>query len=184
VLPSTWAFYTISRFSWSSAQVGYSLAWVGVIMAVAQGLLTRVLIPWLGGERRAALAGMAAAILAYLGYAFVTRGWMMYVVSLTTFIFALTYPSLNALASRQTPANAQGELQGAVACLLSLAAIAGPTLFTQIFSYFSSAAAPVYFPGAAFATAAVLTLGAAALFLRALRFAPVVHTLPATAGES
>ena len=78
MLPSIWAFYTISKFNWTSAQVGYSLAWVGVVMAIAQGLLTRVLIPWLGGERRAALAGMAAAVVAYLGYAFATQGWMMY----------------------------------------------------------------------------------------------------------
>ena len=40
VLPSTWAFYTISKFHWTSAQVGYSLAFVGLVMAVAQGVLT------------------------------------------------------------------------------------------------------------------------------------------------
>ena len=172
VLPSTWAFYTISKFHWTSAEVGYSLAWVGLLMAVAQGVLTRVLIPWIGGERRAALAGMAAAIVAYLGYALVPHGWMMYVVSLSTFIFALTYPSMNALASQQIPANAQGELQGAVACLYSLSAIVGPPLMTQVFGYFSSRAAPVYFPGAAFLTAAGLTAGCATLFMRALRLAP------------
>src|SRR5215472_5595283 len=47
VLPSTWAYFTISQFHWSSAQVGYSLAYVGMLMAIAQGALTRVLIPWL-----------------------------------------------------------------------------------------------------------------------------------------
>src|SRR5262249_39822528 len=74
VLPSTWAFYTIYKFHWTSAQVGYSLAFVGLLMAVAQGVLTRVLIPWLGGERRAAITGMGAAFLAYIGYALATRG--------------------------------------------------------------------------------------------------------------
>jgi MFS transporter, DHA1 family, tetracycline resistance protein len=177
VLPSTWAFYTISKFHWSSAEVGYSLAWVGLVMAVAQGALTRVLIPWIGGERRAALAGMAAALIAYVGYAVVSAGWMMYVVSLTTFVFALSYPSMNALASQQIPANAQGELQGAVACLYSLSSIVGPPLMTQVFGYFSARTAPVYFPGAAFLTAALLTAACAALFLRALRLAP----LPAAA---
>jgi MFS transporter, DHA1 family, tetracycline resistance protein len=172
VLPSTWAFYTISKFHWSSAQVGYSLAWVGLVMAFAQGALTRVLIPWLGGERRAALAGMAAALIAYLGYAFANQGWMMYVVALTTFIFALTYPSMNALASQRIAPNAQGELQGAVACLYSLSSIVGPPLMTQVFGYFSGAAAPVYFPGAAFLTAAALTLVSAALLVHALRQAP------------
>ncbi len=169
VLPSTWAFYTISKFHWRSAEVGYSLAWVGAVMAIAQGLLTRVLIPSLGGERRAALAGMASAVLAYVGYALATQGWMMYGVSLLTFVFALVYPSMNALASQQTPADAQGELQGAVASLYSLSAIIGPPLMTQVFGYFSSARAPIYLPGAAFLTAAALTLVCALLFVRALR---------------
>jgi len=182
VLPSTWAFYTISKFHWTSAQVGYSLAWVGLFMALAQGVLTRVLIPRLGGERRAALAGMAAAVLAYVGYAFATAGWMMYVVALTTFIFALAYPSMNALASQRIAANAQGELQGAIACLYSLSSIAGPPLMTQVFGYFSGASAPVNFPGAAFLVAAALTLAAAALLVRALRHAPErrpAHAAPA-----
>src|ERR1700751_5668835 len=169
VLPSTWAFYTIAKFHWTSAQVGASLAFVGLLMALAQGVLTRVLIPWLGGERRAALLGMGAALLAYIGYALVTQGWMMYAVGLTTFFFALTYPSMNALASQQIPANAQGELQGAVASLYSLSAIIGPPLLTQIFSRFSDPAGAVYFPGAAFLSAAGLTLICAVLFLRALR---------------
>ena len=172
VLPSTWAFYAISKFRWTAAEVGYSLVFVGAVMAISQGLLARVLIPWLGGEQRAALAGMASAVLAYVGYAVITEGWMMYVVALTTFMFALTYPSMNALASQQIPADAQGELQGAVACLYSASAIIGPPLMTQVFAWFSGPSAPVYFPGAAFLTAAALTIASAALLLRALRRAP------------
>ncbi|HWW33310.1 MAG TPA: TCR/Tet family MFS transporter [Steroidobacteraceae bacterium] len=180
VLPSTWAFYTISKFRWTSAQVGYSLAFVGTVMAISQGALTRVLIPWLGGERRAASAGMTAAVIAYLGYALVPEGWMMYVVSLTTFVFALTYPSMNALASRQIPANAQGELQGAVASLYSLSSIIGPPLMTQVFGYFSREGGAVHFPGAAFLTAALLTMACGALFTKAMRLAPQ----PPTAASS
>ena len=117
---------------------------------------------------------MAAAVIAYLGYAFAAQGWMMYVVlAQSTFIFALTYPSMNALASQQIPANAQGELQGAVACLYSLSSIFGPPLMTQIFGYFSSARA-----AGAFSRRAVPRRGAAdrgsagALFAKALRLAP------------
>jgi len=40
---------------------------------------------------------------------------------------------MNALASQQIPANAQGELQGAVACVYSLSAIFGPPLMTLVF---------------------------------------------------
>ncbi|MBS0365467.1 MAG: TCR/Tet family MFS transporter [Proteobacteria bacterium] len=172
VLPSIWAFYTIERYHWSTQQVGYSLAFVGVLMAVAQGLLSRFMIGWLGGERRAAFAGMVAGLLTYLGYALASEGWMIYVVSLGTLLFAFTYPSVNALASQQIPADAQGELQGAVACLYSLSAILGPPLMTQVFGSFAAPAARWYFPGAPFVTAALLTLACMLLFAHALRRAP------------
>jgi MFS transporter, DHA1 family, tetracycline resistance protein len=172
VLPSIWAFYTISKFQWTSAQVGYSLAFVGLVMAFAQGVLTRSLIPRLGGERPAAAVGMAFAILAYVGYAFATQGWMMYVVSASSMFFAMTYPSLNALMSQQIPHDAQGELQGAVASVYSLSAILGPPLMTQVFGLFSRTAARIYFPGAPFLAAALLTLASAALFARAMRLSP------------
>jgi MFS transporter, DHA1 family, tetracycline resistance protein len=186
VLPSTWAFYTIAKFHWTTAEVGGSLAFVGLIMAVSQGLLTRVLIPWLGGERRAALAGMAAAVLAYLGYAFATQGWMMYVVGLTTAVFALTYPAMNALASQRIPANAQGELQGAVASLYGLSSILGPPLMTEVFGYFSAPAARVHFPGAAFLTAGAFTVACAALFAKAAApvAPPAVASMASTASGS
>jgi MFS transporter, DHA1 family, tetracycline resistance protein len=174
VLPSIWAFYTMSKFRWTSAQIGYSLAFVGLVMAFAQGVLTRALIPRLGGERSAAAVGMAFAFLAYVGYAFATQGWMMYVVSATSMFFAMTYPSLNALMSQQIPHNAQGELQGAVASVYSLSAIVGPPLMTQVFGLFSSTAAPVYFPGAPFLAAALLTLVSGALFARAMRLSPLI----------
>ena len=140
-------------------------------MAIAQGVLTRWLIPLLGGERRAAAVGMLAALLAYLGYGFAPVGWMMYVVSLTTLIFALAYPSMNAVMSQQIPPNAQGELQGAIASVYSLSSIIGPPLMTQVFGYFSSSAAPVYFPGAAFLAAAVLTAACGLLYAYAVRVA-------------
>lgn len=179
VLPSTWAFYTIAKFHWTSAEVGGSLAFVGLVMALAQAVLTRVLIRRLGGERPAALAGMAAAVLAYLGYAFATEGWMMYVVGLTTAVFALTYPSMNALASQRVPANAQGELQGAIASIYGLSSIVGPPLMTELFGYFSAPAARVYFPGAAFVAAALLTACCAILFAKAMAIRPVQSTLGA-----
>ena len=55
VLPSVWSFYTILKFGWSTAEVGYSLAAAGIVMVTAQGVLSRRLIPRLGGDRNAAL---------------------------------------------------------------------------------------------------------------------------------
>src|SRR2546422_223301 len=170
VLPSTWAFYTMLKFRWSEAAVGASLAFVGTIMAVGQGVLTRVIIPRLG-ERRTAIAGLVCGSAGYLGYAFATRGWMMYAWMLTWLFAGLVYPSMNANMSRQIPANAQGELQGGVACLFSVSSIVGPPLMTQLFGRFSADQASLRFPGAAFVCAALLTVGSLLLFLQAIRSA-------------
>ena len=165
VLPSTWSFYTMLKFGWSETQVGASLAFVGVVMATSTGLLTRALVPRLT-ERRAALLGMLSGTTGYLGYAFATRGWMMYALLLSWLFAGLVYPSLNAIMSRQIPPDAQGELQGGLASLASVSAIVGPPLMTHLFGRFSAADAPVHFPGAAFACAALLTMAAVLLFLR------------------
>jgi DHA1 family tetracycline resistance protein-like MFS transporter len=168
-LPGTWAYYAIYKFGWSEAAVGASLAAVGIIMAISQAFLSRTLIPRLG-ERRATAIGFAVAIGVYAAYAFATQGWMVYVAMIPWLIAALAYPSLNAIMSQQVPASAQGELQGGVASLYSLSSIAGPLMMTQLFGYFSSAAAPVHFPGAAFLCAALLTCASLLLFLQAIGF--------------
>ncbi len=184
VFPTTWSFYTMLRFGWSEAAVGYSLAFVGVIMAIGQGVLTRVLIPRLGGERRAALVGLVLGTAAYLGYALATRGWMMYAWMLTFFFVGLVYPSLNALMSRQVPASAQGELQGGIASLYSLSSIVGPPLLTQLLGYFSSPQAPVHVPGAAFLAAAALSTSCIVLLARTTRASALGAPGPAIASAA
>jgi MFS transporter, DHA1 family, tetracycline resistance protein len=178
VLPSTWAFYTMLRFDWSEAAVGASLAASGIIMAISQGGLTRVLIPRLGGEQRAALVGLLSGAAVYTCYAFAPHGWVMYIGILGWGLAALSWPSLNALMSQQIPPNAQGELQGGLASLSSLTAVLGPPLMTQLFSKFSDPAGAVHFPGAPFLAAALLALASAVILLqvskppRQVAFAP------------
>jgi DHA1 family tetracycline resistance protein-like MFS transporter len=163
VLPSTWAFYTMYRFNWSSALVGYSLAAAGIVMAVSQAGLTRVLIPKLGGEQRAALVGLLSGAAVYTCYAFAPHAWVLYLGILGWGMAALSWPSLNALMSQQVPPDAQGELQGALASLSSVTAILGPPLMTQLFGTFSDPGAPVHFPGAPFLAAALLALASAVI---------------------
>jgi MFS transporter, DHA1 family, tetracycline resistance protein len=163
VLPSVWAFYTMLKFNWSEAAVGYSLAAAGVVMAVSQGGLTRVLIPKLGGEQRAALVGLLSGAAVYCCYAFAPHGWMMYIGLFFWGLAAMSWPSLNALMSQQVAPDAQGELQGGLASLSSVAAILGPPLFTQLFGRFSDPGAAVHFPGAPFVAAALLALASATI---------------------
>jgi MFS transporter, DHA1 family, tetracycline resistance protein len=168
VLPSMWSYYTMYRFRWTPAEVGWSLAATGLVMAVSQGLLTRWLVPRLGGERPAALLAMWLGASIYLMYAFATVGWLMYVGTLGWLIVAFTWPSINAIMSRQIPADAQGELQGGMASLASINSVLGPLVMTQAFGLFTSGSVP-RFPGAPFLIAAVLSASSAVLLAQATR---------------
>lgn len=165
VLQGSWSFYTIYRFDWTPAMVGLSLAAVGLTAAIVQGGLVRIIIPKIG-ERRAVMLGMCSGLAGYLVYAFAGQGWMMYAGIAVAAFSGLAYPSMNALMSQQVDPNAQGELQGAVSSLLSLATIIGPPMMTQLFAYFSGPGAPVHLPGAAFLMAAALTVASLLLFRR------------------
>ncbi len=165
-LQGTWSFYVAYRFNWSPAWIGASLAAVGLSSAVVQGGLTRVIIPKLG-ERRTILLGLVSGIGGFLIYGLASQGWMMFAGIAVAALSGLTYPSMNGLMSGRVEANAQGELQGAVSSLLSLATIIGPLAMTQAFAFFTSPKAPVHLPGAAFFLAVVLALGSLAIVLRA-----------------
>jgi DHA1 family tetracycline resistance protein-like MFS transporter len=178
VMPATWTFYTKYRFGWSEAMIGASLALAGVVMAVSQASLLRVLVPRIG-ERRAALLGIAVAAVGYAGYGNATDGWMMFAWLPTWFFGAMVMPSTNALMSRRVEANAQGELQGAVACLYSLSSIAGPPLMTQLFGRFTSPSAPVQLPGVAFFAATSLAIMSWMIYWSTTRATVVpAHTAP------
>ena len=162
-LPSTWTYYTMLKFHWGPGDVALSLVAVGVLTALSFGVLPRLLVPRLG-ETRAVFVGLFAAAIAYLGYAFaptpmVLYGWMV--------IFALGgvgTPALNAILSHLVPQDEQGELQGAIASIGSLTSIVSPVAMTSLFAWFTSAAAPVYFPGASFLAASLAELTALSLF--------------------
>ena len=85
-----------------------------------------------------------------------TEGWMLYAIIPFTGLGALITPAMTALMSRRVPADAQGELQGALAAVLGVTLIISPVLMTQIFGYFTNESAPVRLPGAPFLGAAVL----------------------------
>jgi MFS transporter, DHA1 family, tetracycline resistance protein len=163
VMPSTWAFYTKFRFAWSEATIGASLAAVGVVMASSQAIVMRLVVPRLG-ERRSALIGIVAGTIGYAGWGLATASWLMFAWLLTWLFGAIVMPTTNALMSHRVSPDAQGELQGAVASLLSLSAIIGPPIMTQLFASFTAPESSPHVPGAAFFAAAVIAVGSFVMF--------------------
>jgi DHA1 family tetracycline resistance protein-like MFS transporter len=161
----TWVLFTSYRFNWSTTQTGFSLAMVGVMFVVGQGGLVRVLVPKLG-ERRAIVMGLAVSAVVTTLYGLVPQGWMIYpVMVLATFGWTIAQPAVQALMSRAVPPDEQVCLQG-VASMLNLTSIFGPPIWTGLFGYFVSPAAPVIVPGAAFFGASLVFLAAFALAVR------------------
>lgn len=171
VMPATWSFYTKLRFGWSEAMIGASLALAGLIMVISQMVFLRFLAPRLGA-RRSALLGILVAAVGYVGYGLATEGWMMLAWLGSWFLGATVMPNANALMSQRIPPDAQGELQGAVASLFSLAAIIGPVVMTQLFGHFSEPDARPHLPGAAFFMAAALAAGCFWVFWASTRERP------------
>ncbi len=163
-LPSTWTYYTIEKFSWSESQIGLSLGFAGVFMILVQAFLIRWAIPAFGAYK-AGVIGMLAIIIGFCGYAFSTQGWQMYPWLAVASISGFVTPALQSIMTAQIPANAQGELQGALSSLNSITAIIGPVMMTQLFAFFTGAGAPIYFPGISFFTAAVLSLLCLVIFV-------------------
>jgi DHA1 family tetracycline resistance protein-like MFS transporter len=155
-LPSTWTWMTMAKFGWGEREMGISLAVLGLGTAVVQGGLVGIFTRKLG-EFRSALIGLSAGSVGFMGYALSTEPWMLFASVPVACLIGLTMPSIRAMLSRQVPANAQGELQGAIAGIVSFTALVTPFTMTHLFSFSME---QMQFPGAPFvAAAASLVLG-------------------------
>jgi len=161
--PAVFSYYVMFKFHWTPQLVGYALMAVGALMAVVYGGLVRLVIPKIG-ETAAVYLGLISGAMGFAGYAFATKSWEMFAWMVPFALMGFVMPALNAIMSKMVGPTEQGELQGALACIGSLTSIAAPPLLTNLFAYFSSGRAPVYFPGAAFFAASVFLVLAALVF--------------------
>jgi len=162
-LPSTWAWMTMAKFDWAERDIGISLAVLGLGTAVVQGGLVGLFTRRLG-ERRTALIGLTLGGVGFIGYGLATTPTMLFASVPLACLIGLTMPSIRAILSRQVPANAQGELQGAIAGIVSFTAIVTPFTMTHLFS--AATTGSMNLPGAPFLAAAVSLLAGALVFSR------------------
>lgn len=164
---STWTFYTMEKFKWDEKMVGYSLGFVGIMIALVQGVLIRIIIPKLG-QKRSIYFGLGLYAIGFICFAFATKGWMMFAFVIPFSLGGICGPALQGVMTGQVPPNEQGELQGALTSLISVTSIFGPLMMTHLFSYFTSKNSPIYFPGASFLMGAFLTLLSVVFAMRSL----------------
>ena len=139
-LETVWVLYTGYRFGWDETTNGLSLAMVGAMAILVQGVLVKPFIKRFG-ERRTIFIGLVAATLAFLGYGLAYEGWMMFVVIIFGGLGGISGPAIQGLIAGTVAAHDQGKIQGAITSLMSLTSILAPLIFAAgLFSYFTSPA--------------------------------------------
>ncbi|MBL3561579.1 TCR/Tet family MFS transporter [Rhodovulum sulfidophilum] len=173
IYPAIWAYFTQYRFGWSTGTVGISLAMFGIGVAIVQGGLIRVVLRVMG-ERVAVWYGLGYNFMAFLAIGLIGNGSVVLVLTPMIALGAVVTPALLGMMSKAADDNQQGELQGMVSSLRSVAMIASPLVMTQTFFLFSRPDAPLHLPGAPFLLAAGVMVVCALVF--ALRRAATSDT--------
>src|SRR5213595_1897741 len=130
-----WALYAIYRFNWSQGMIGASLAIVGIFTAAISGGLTGRIVAWLG-ERRTLYIGQFFGAVGMV-IAGLARTSAVYVASIPIIsMWNISFPAAQGMMTHRVSEREQGELQGAIGSLRSIAFVIGPFLFSWTFAWF------------------------------------------------
>lgn len=136
-LQSTWSYYTMYKFNWTMADVGYSLAVVGIMVAAVQGGLVGIVVKTLG-ERRTVVVGFMLWLTGMAAFAIAPTGILVMAACIPYVLGGVASPTIAGIMSNQVPETDQGELQGSLTSLMSVSSIIGPFLMTLLFAMFTS----------------------------------------------
>ncbi len=154
-----WALYAIYRFAWDPWSIAKSLFVVGVCTAVISGGLTGRIVAWLG-ERRTLYIGQFFGALGML-IAGLARNGAMYVASIPVIsMWNISFPAAQGIMTHHVSEREQGELQGAISSLRSIAFVIGPFLFSWTFAWFIDPRHSFHVPAAGYYLAAALLFAA------------------------
>ena len=165
---SNWSYFNIEKFKWTPKMIGISLAVVGVLVSLVQGVLVRFVNPKIGNEK-SVYVGLGLYTIGLVLFGLASQSWMMFVFLIPYCLGGISGPGLQAIISGSVPANEQGELQGSLTSIISITSIVGPLVMSNLFAFFTGPIAPFYFPGAPFMLAAVLMLLSCFFAYKALR---------------
>lgn len=127
MLYTSWVLYNTFKFGWGPAENGASLAVVGVMSVIVQGVLLGRLVKRTG-PRRLAVAGLLSSALAYALWGAAGEGWMMYAVTAANLLGFTVAASLQSIVSAAADAGSQGRTLGSIGSINSLTMVAAPVL--------------------------------------------------------
>ncbi|MEM9895030.1 MAG: TCR/Tet family MFS transporter [Bacteroidota bacterium] len=154
---TNWSYFTSEKFGWSPKDIGISLGFVGIMVAIVQGGLVGPIVKKIG-DVKAVYVGFAFNAFGLLTIGLVPEGWMVYLIIVPYAMGGIAGPSLQSIMTSNVPKNAQGELQGGIASVMTITSVIGPLLMTGTFRYFTDPANQIYFPAAPFMVGTALAL--------------------------
>ncbi len=157
-LQNVFVLYTEFRYGWDTRSIGISLAVVGVCATIVSGGLVGPYVKRFG-ERFSLSSGLLFGALGFAGFALATRGWEFLLAIPFIALWGVAGPAMQSLMSRRVDPTSQGKLQGAINSLRALTGMAGPLIFTQVFSAAVSGKSWIHLIGAPYYLAAGLLLG-------------------------
>ena len=147
--------YAMYRYGWNERTVGFALAIVGIMSMLSSAGIVGPVVSRLG-ERGALLAGLLLGAAGFLLFGWAAAGWIFLLAIPVNSLWSLAGPSSQALMTRRVSARQQGELQGALGSVRSLAMLIGPGIFSLTFAKFIAPSRSVKVPGAPWYLAAIL----------------------------
>lgn len=182
VYPAVWPYFAIAAYGFTTGQVGLALAMVGFTSALVQGVALRLFLPKLG-ERRAVMLGVAGLCASAVLYVLAVEAWQVYLAIAVGSLQGFVQPPISAYNSRAVDARSQGELQGAVQSIGSIAAIIGPPMYTQTLERFSGPDAVFHLPGMPMLLSAAISVLTLALFLKGASLLTKQHQLSSSTSQ-
>lgn len=173
-----WALYAIYRYAWDEWSVGQSLALAGICTIVFSGVVVRLIVQRIG-ERRTLYIGQFFGALGMI-IAGLARGGALFMGSVPVIsIWNMSFPAAQGLMTRRVSEREQGELQGAISSVRSLAFLIGPGLFSWTFAWCIDPKRATPLPGGAYYIAAALLFVAMLMAMRVPKSEPLPQMAPA-----
>jgi DHA1 family tetracycline resistance protein-like MFS transporter len=154
VLPAVWPFYTKYKFHWSDLEIGYSITFVGLMVAIVKAGLIKFCEQQFGIIKTIYL-GLIFSFSGLCLFAITGQSWMLYLSIAVYCLGGIAPPSLQGIISSKTGNDGQGELQGIITSLMSLSNIISPLIMTGLFHFFTNENTAIHLPGIPFLAAAL-----------------------------
>jgi hypothetical protein len=134
-----WFLYMDYRFHASTSTIGVYLSYIGIVHAFVLGILIHKITPAIWSETKAAFYTIILAAFHAFAIIFATEVWHLYVLSFVFAIQSIYNPSLRAVIVKESlrrhdTEKIQGNLQGVLSSIQTLATAAAALIYSGLFS--------------------------------------------------